>query len=161
MILKHSIIFPDSITRLRASATTPALPSHSAPPIAGTAQSSSQGLCGAAASSVPPTLAQLPTLGRTGDPVTGYQHFSNCVKLPFSKGYPRISEWLLALDEDPTRNSPSKPRQFSNLAPRFEAENMKTIDELVLLGFERMHSLLGIKVGDAMRLERLARADVE
>ena len=158
MMLKHTIIFPDSITRLRTSTTTPALPSHSAPPIAGIAQSSSQGLCGAAANSAPPTLAQLPMLGRTGNPVTGYQH---CVKLPFSKGYPHISEWLLALDEDPTCNSPSKPQQFSNLAPWFEAENMKNIDELVLLGFERMHSLLGIKVGDAMRLERLVRADVE
>ena len=38
---------------------------------------------------------------------------------------------------------------------------MKTIDEIILLGFEQMHSLLGIKVGDAMRLERLAWADIE
>ena len=110
---------------------------------------------------MPPTLAQLPTVGRTSNPVIGYQHVSTRINLPFSKAYPRISTWLLALDEDPTRNSPSKPRQFSSLAPQFEAENMKTIDELVLLGFERMHSLLGIKVGDAMRLERLAKADME
>ena len=110
---------------------------------------------------MPPPLAQLPTVGGTSIPVSGYQHVSTSTKLPFNKAYPRISTWLLALDEDPSRNSPSKPGQFSSLAPQFEAENMKTIDELVLLGFERIHSLLGIKVGDAMRLERLARADME
>jgi len=156
MILKHTIIFPDSITRLCTATTTPALLSHSTPLISRTAQTSSQGLCGAAANGVPPTL---PTT-RTGNTV-GYQHLSTHVKLPFSKGYPHISTWLLALDVDSNRNSPTKPRQFSSLAPQFEAENMKTIDEIILLGFEQMHSLLGIKVGDAMRLERLAWADIE
>ena len=104
-------------------------------------------------------LAQLP--GQTNNPVTGYQHYSTQVKIPFSKAYPRISAWLPALDADPNRNSPSKPQQFSSLVPLFEAENMKTIDEVVVLGFERMHSLLGIKVGDALRLERLAKEDMD
>jgi len=151
MVLKHSIIFPDSIIQLQAASSASALPSQPVPPIAGIAQTSAIGLHSAACTTHMPsssTLAQLPGfLGQTNNPVNGYQHYSTQVEIPFNKAYPCISAWLPALDADPNHNSPSKPQQYSSLAPQFKAENMKTIDEIILLGFEQMHSLLGIKVG--------------
>jgi hypothetical protein len=154
MIVKHSIIFPNSVTRMHTATGTLGILPHSAPSAIITAQSIHQ----AAEDHTPVSLipAPLPTLPTAlHNPTPIHQYLPSQIRLPFSKDYPRISEWLPSLDADPTHNSPTKPQQFSSLLEQFEVENINTIDEIVLLGYSQLHSMLGIQVGDALRLERL------
>jgi hypothetical protein len=142
-----------------ASGLLGTLPPPVVSPTEGQVEATSHNVSQVLSSSAPvplSTTTKTSSLGVGGSAPISYRH----VHIPFRKDYPTISEWLPALDADPNHNSPTRPQQFSAYTHHFKQQHLKTIDEIALLGFQQVHLMLGVPIGDALHMDHLAREDL-